>query len=160
MMPTCTLLHMQPRDIVLRGTAISCMHVLLSSPDAQPHCKCCHATPLYTPIKLFIYALVVVTMWVTAAAAGVCNLQQQHLTSYLPAGLVVDACNSFKWPEDAESTVKLLSTMLADTANVQIVVMLPGACLMSRSQWVVDTPPHMSRYPTPDPYMLEVFKLW
>lgn len=63
----------------------------------------------------------------------------------VPAGLVVDACNGFKWPEDAECIVKLLSAILADTANVQIVVMLPGACTMSRSQWIVDTPPHMSR---------------
>ena len=79
---------------------------------------------------------------------------------HLPAGLVVDACNSFKWPEDAECIVKLLSTILADTANVQIVVMLPGACTMSRNQWIVDTPPHMTRYPTPDPYMPEGYDLW
>ena len=79
---------------------------------------------------------------------------------HLPAGLVVDACNSFKWPEDAECFVKLLSTILADTANVQVVVMLPGACTMSRSQWIVDTPPHMSRYPTPDPCKPEVHDLW
>lgn len=68
---------------------------------------------------------------------------------HLSAGLVVDACNSFRWPEDAECIVKLLSSILADTANVQIVVMLPGACTMSRSQWIVDTPPHMSRYSHP-----------
>lgn len=63
----------------------------------------------------------------------------------LPAGLVVDACNRFRWPEDAECIVKLLSSILVDTANVQIVVMLPEAYTLSRSQWIVDTPPRMSR---------------
>ena len=106
---------------------------------------------LFNPWPCFI--------WVTLLL--VCAIGSSSISlALLPAGLVVDACNSFKWPEDAECIVKLLSTILADTANVQIVVMLPGPCTMSRSQWIVDTPPHMSRYPTPDLYMLEDYNFW
>lgn len=59
----------------------------------------------------------------------------------------MDACNTFQRPQDVNCIVKLLSTILADTANLQIVVMLPEACSLSRSQWIVDAPPQMPRYP-------------
>lgn len=57
----------------------------------------------------------------------------------------MDACNSFERPQDVHCMVKLLSAILADTANLQIVLMLPEACILPRTHWIVDTPPHMSR---------------
>ena len=64
----------------------------------------------------------------------------------LTAGVVVDASNGFQWPEDVACVTRLLSTMLGDTANLQIVALLPGACSLSDSLWTIETPPCMSRW--------------
>ena len=61
------------------------------------------------------------------------------------AGLVVDASNGFNWPEDVTFMTAMLSTILGDTANIQIVMLLPEACTLSSGFWTVDTPPRMTR---------------
>lgn len=61
------------------------------------------------------------------------------------AGLVVDASNGFKWPEDVTFITALLSTILGDTANVQIVMLLPEASTLPSGPWTLDTPPRMTR---------------
>jgi len=60
------------------------------------------------------------------------------------AGLVVDASNGFKWPEDVTFITAMLSTILGDTANIQIVILLPEACTLPSGPWTVDTPPRMT----------------
>ncbi len=72
-------------------------------------------------------------------------LQQLLFEVFLTVGLVIDASSGFRWPEDVECITSLLSTILGDTANVQIVVMLPEACSLPISLWTVETPPCMTK---------------
>ncbi|DBB00250.1 TPA: hypothetical protein ACH3X1_014079 [Trebouxia sp. C0004] len=60
-------------------------------------------------------------------------------------GLVVDANNGFKWPEDVTFITAMLSTILGDTANVQIVTLLPETSSVPSGPWTGDTPPRMTR---------------
>ena len=60
-------------------------------------------------------------------------------------GVVIDACNGFRRPEDASCVVKLLSSILGDTANVQLVALLPKGCAALPSQWISHTPSRMTR---------------
>ncbi|KAA6419179.1 MAG: hypothetical protein FRX49_10919 [Trebouxia sp. A1-2] len=59
--------------------------------------------------------------------------------------LVVDASNGFKWPEDVIFITAMLSTILGDTANIQVVTLLPEASTLPSGPWTVDTPPRMTR---------------
>ena len=157
--------HWHPSDpepvSLLLFAALSCM--LLPFPALR---LCCCSLPLLPfaalcyhlmPYFCHLLPLAALCLYLLPFAALCCYLLP--LAAYISfgdpcpgltcnavtAGLVVDACNGFRWPEDVDAIIKLLSTILADTANVQVVVLLPDACSLSHSQWITNNPPRMSK---------------
>ena len=89
-------------------------------------------------------------LWVDSSAHSQVACQDLHAHTVssdatATAGLVVDASNGFKWPEDVTFITAMLSTILGDTANIQIVTLLPEASTLPSGPWTVDTPPRMTR---------------
>ena len=58
----------------------------------------------------------------------------------------MDACNGFILSQDNSFIIDLLSTIIGDTANLHVVVLLPSESHESLgNQWIVERPPHMNR---------------